>query len=78
MRKDSEIKYAEKLIFSYLVKSTETFDQKDLLSKQNDDDCYKALQVQTHSVKFIFGILSRCDSMTKKHVGWRQFRKNKF
>jgi hypothetical protein len=73
MSKDNEIKFVGQPIFKQIVKLIDAIDFNGLVKKHNADYYYKAFKAKTHIITMLFGILSRCDSMTEICEGLRAF-----
>jgi len=71
MNKNTEIKFVGQPIFKQIVNLTDAVDIKGLVRKHNSDYYYKAFKARTHLFTMLFGILSRCDSMTEICEGMR-------
>ena len=71
MDKNSEIRFVGQPIFRQILKLIDEFDLKGLVSKHNSDYYYKAYKSRTQLITMLFGILSRCDSMTEICEGLR-------
>jgi hypothetical protein len=65
MSKNTEIKFVGQPIFKQVIKIVESIDVNGIVAKHNADYYYKAFKSQVHLVTLLFGILSRCDSMTE-------------
>ena len=71
MSKNSEIKFVGQPIFKQIVNLTDAVNIQGLIKKHNSDYYYKAFKTRTHLITMLFGILSRCDSMTEICEGMR-------
>ena len=71
MSKNTEIKFVEQLIFKQIVNLVDAVNIESLVRKHNSDYYYKAFKARTHLITTLFGILSRCDSMTGICEGMR-------
>jgi len=71
MNKDNEIKLVGQPIFSQIVRLIERIDLKGIINKHNTNYYYKAFDGKTHLITLLFGILSRCDSITEICEGLR-------
>lgn len=71
MDKNSEIRFVGQPIFKQIMNLIDDFDLKSLILKHNSDYYYKAYKTRTHLLTMLFGILSRCDSMTEICEGLR-------
>ena len=65
MSKNTEIKFVGQPIFKQIVNLTDAVNIERLVRKHNSDYYYKAFKSRTHLITMLFGILSRCDSMTE-------------
>jgi hypothetical protein len=71
MDKNSEIRFVGQPIFKQIMNLIDDFDLKGLILKHNSDYYYKAFKARTQLITMMFGILSRCDSMTEICEGLR-------
>lgn len=71
MSKNTEIKFVGQPIFKQIVNLTDAVNIQGLIRKHNSDYYYKAFKTRTHLITMLFGILSRCDSMTEICEGMR-------
>ncbi len=71
MDKNSEIRFVGQPIFKQIMNLVDDVDLKGLINKHNSDYYYKAFKTRTHLITMLFGILSRCDSMTEICEGLR-------
>lgn len=71
MGKNTEIKLIGQPIFKQIVNLIEGINLTGLIKKHNSDHYYKAFKSRTHLITMLFGILSRCDSMTEICEGLR-------
>ena len=71
MSKNTEIKFVGQPIFKQIVNLTDAVNIESLVRKHNSDYYYKAFKSRTHLITMLFGILSRCDSMTEICEGMR-------
>jgi len=71
MNKISEIRFVGQPIFKQILNLVDDLDLKGLINKHNSDYYYKAFKSRTHLTTMLFGILSRCDSMTEICEGLR-------
>jgi len=71
MSKDTEIKFVGQPIFKQIINLISSVNIQGLISKHNSDYYYKAFKTRTHLITMLFGILSRCDSMTEICEGIR-------
>ena len=65
MGKNTEIKLIGQPIFKQIVDLIEGINLTGLIKKHNSDHYYKAFKSRTHLITMLFGIFSRCDSMTE-------------
>jgi hypothetical protein len=71
MDKNSEIKFVGQPIFKQIINLVDDVDLQRLINKHNSDYYYKAYKSRTQLITMLFGILSRCDSMTEICEGLR-------
>lgn len=71
MSKDKEIPFVGQPILKQIFKLTEAVNIQSLINKHQSDRYYKAFKTRTHLLTMLFGILSRCDSMTEICEGLR-------
>lgn len=71
MGKDNEIKLVGQPIFKQVVKLIDAINLNSLVKKHKADHYYKAYKAKTQLITMLFGILSRCDSMTEICEGLR-------
>ena len=71
MSKNTEITFVGQPIFKQVINLLEVVSMKSLVNKHNSDHYYKAFKAKTHLITVLFGILSRCDSMTEICEGLR-------
>jgi hypothetical protein len=71
MGKNTEIKLVGQPIFKQVINLVDAISLTSLVKKHNADHYYKAFKAKTHLVTMLFGILSRCDSMTEICEGLR-------
>jgi len=71
MGKNTEIKFVGQPIFKQIMNLVNKIDIQGLIRKHNSDYYYKAFKTRTHLFTMLFGILSRCDSMTEICEGLR-------
>jgi len=71
MSKNTEIKFVGQPIFKQIVNLVDAVNIQGLVRKHNSDYYYKAFKTRTHLITMLFGILSRCDSMTEICEGMR-------
>ena len=71
MSKSSEIKFVGQPILKQILNLVDAVNIQSLVRKHNSDYYYKAFKSRTHLITMLFGILSRCDSMTEICEGMR-------
>ena len=71
MSKNTEIKFVGQPIFKQILNLVDAVNIQSLVRKHNSDYYYKAFKSRTHLITMLFGILSRCDSMTEICEGMR-------
>jgi len=71
MSKNTEIKFVGQPIFKQIVNLADAVNIESLVMKHNSDYYYKAFKTRTQLITMLFGILSRCDSMTEICEGMR-------
>ncbi len=71
MGKITEIKFVGQPIFKQIMNLVEKVDINSLIRKHESDYYYKTFKTRTHLFTMLFGILSRCDSMTEICEGLR-------
>jgi phosphoserine phosphatase len=71
MSKDKEIRFVGQPIFKQILKLIDAVNLQSLINKHQSDHYYKAFKTRTHVITMLFGILSRCDSMTEICEGLR-------
>jgi hypothetical protein len=71
MGKITEIKLVGQPIFRQIMKLIDKVDIQGLIKKHESDYYYKSFKTRTHLFTMLFGILSRCDSMTEVCEGLR-------
>ena len=71
MDKNKEIKFVGQPIFKQILNLIEAISIYNLVKKHNADHYYKAFKAKTQLITVLFGILSRCDSMTEICEGLR-------
>lgn len=69
--KTDEIKFVGQPIFKQVISLIDAVNIQSLILKHNSDRYYKAFKSRMHVVTMLFGILSRCDSMTEICEGLR-------
>ena len=71
MGKITEIKLVGQPIFKQIMNLVDKVDINGLIRKHKSDYYYKSFKTRTHLFTMLFGILSRCDSMTEICEGLR-------
>lgn len=71
MGKVTEIKFVGQPIFKQIMNLVDKVDIQGLIRKHESDYYYKSFKTRTHLFTMLFGILSRCDSMTEICEGLR-------
>jgi hypothetical protein len=71
MDKVTEIKFVGQPIFKQIMNLVNKIDIQGLIRKHNSDYYYKSFKTRTQLYTMLFGILSRCDSMTEICEGLR-------
>ena len=71
MSKNTEIKFVGQPIFKQVISLLDAISIKSIVNKHNADYYYKAFKAKTQLITVLFGILSRCDSMTEICEGLR-------
>ena len=71
MSKNTEIKFVGQPILKQILNLVDAVNIQSLIRKHNSDYYYKAFKSRTHLITMLFGILSRCDSMTEICEGMR-------
>jgi hypothetical protein len=74
MSKNTEIKLVGQPILQQILNLVDKGKFKDLVSKHQSDYYYKSFKSWPHFVTMMFGIFSRCDSMTEVCEGLRAMR----
>ena len=69
--KEDQTKFVGQPIFKQIISLIDVIDLKGLIRKHNADHYYKAFKAKTQLTTMLFGILSRCDSMTEICEGLR-------
>lgn len=69
--KNSAIKFVGQPVFKQIISLIDAVNMQGLILKHNSDHYYKAFKSRMHVVTMLFGILSRCDSMTEICEGLR-------
>jgi len=71
MGKDTEIRFVGQPIFKQIISLLDAVNIQALTLKHDSDRYYKAFKSRMHVITMLFGILSRCDSMTEICEGLR-------
>ena len=71
MDKITKIKFVGQPIFKQIISLIDKIDLKGIIKKHNSDYYYKAFKSKTQLITLLFGIMSRCDSMTEICEGLR-------
>lgn len=71
MSKNTEINFVGQPILKQIFKLVESIDLRGIIDKHQSDRYYKAFKTKTHLLTMLFGIFSRCDSMTEIAEGMR-------
>lgn len=71
MDKITEIKFVGQPIFKQIINLIDKAGIQGLINKHKSDYYYKSFKTRTHLITMLFGILSRCDSMTEICEGLR-------
>jgi hypothetical protein len=71
MGKNTEIKFVGQPIFKQVINLIDAVGIKSIVKKHNADHYYKAFKARTQLITMLFGIISRCDSMTEICEGLR-------
>lgn len=71
MSKNTEIKFVGQPIFKQIINLLDGINLNAITKKHHADHYYKAFKAKTHLITILFGILSRCDSMTEICEGLR-------
>lgn len=71
MGKNNEINFVGQPIFKQIIDLLKVVDISSLIRHHNSDRYYKAFKTRTHVITMLFGIFSRCDSMTEICEGLR-------
>ena len=69
--KEDQTKFVGQPIFKQVISLIDRIDLKGIIRKHNADHYYKAFKAKTHLITMLFGIFSRCDSMTEICEGLR-------
>jgi hypothetical protein len=73
MDKDTKIRFVGQPIFKQILKLIDAVHIEGLINKHQSDYYYKAFKTRAHIITMLFGILSRCDSITEICEGLRAF-----
>lgn len=71
MSKDKEIRFVGQPILKQILKLINAVNMQSLIKKHQSDHYYKAFKTRAHLVTMLFGIFSRCDSLTEICEGLR-------
>ncbi len=71
MGKNKEINFVGQPILKQIFKLVENIDLTSIVERHQSDRYYKAFKTRTHLFTMLFGIFSRCDSMTEIAEGMR-------
>ncbi|HPJ13146.1 MAG TPA: IS4 family transposase [Caldisericia bacterium] len=71
MGKNTEIKFVGQPIFKQVIGLLDKVSISSIVKKHNADYYYKAFKAKTQLITMLFGIMSRCDSMTEICEGLR-------
>jgi hypothetical protein len=71
MDKDKQIRFVGQPILKQIFHLIDSVNIQSLINKYQSDHYYKAFKTRTHIITMLFGILSRCDSMTEICEGLR-------
>jgi len=71
MGKITEIKFVGQPVFKQIINLVDKTGIQGLINKHQSDYYYKSFKTRTHLLTMLFGILSRCDSMTEICEGLR-------
>lgn len=71
MDKNTEIKFVGQPIFKQILNLVNKVNISSIIKANDSDRYYKAFKTRTHLISMLFGILSRCDSMTETCEGLR-------
>ncbi len=71
MDKNKEIKFVGQPIFKQIIDLLKVANIPSLIKAHESDRYYKAFKTRTHIITMLFGIFSRCDSMTEICEGLR-------
>lgn len=71
MSKNTEIKFVGQPIFKQVIKLLDAINIASIVKKHDADRYYKAFKAKTQLYTMLFGIISRCDSMTEICEGLR-------
>lgn len=71
MSKNTEIKFVGQPIFKQVIGLLDAINISSIVKKHNADHYYKSFKAKTQLITMLFGIISRCDSMTEICEGLR-------
>ena len=71
MDKNTEISFVGQPIFKQIIGLVDDINLTGIIKKHNADHYYKAFKAKTQLITMLFGIMSRCDSMTEICEGMR-------
>jgi hypothetical protein len=71
MGKNTDIKFVGQPIFKQIIGLLDRINLRSIVRKHDADRYYKAYKAKTQLITMLFGILSRCDSMTEICEGLR-------
>lgn len=71
MDKNNKIKFVGQPIFKQIIDLVYKVNIQSIIKEHDSDRYYKAFKSNTHLITMLFGILSRCDSMTETCEGLR-------
>ncbi len=71
MAKIKEINFVGQPIFKQIINLVDKVNISTIIKAHDSDRYYKAFKTRTHLIAMLFGILSRCDSMTEICEGLR-------
>jgi hypothetical protein len=71
MDKNTEISFVGQPIFKQIIGLLDGINLTGIIKKHNADHYYKAFKAKTQLITMLFGIMSRCDSMTEICEGMR-------
>jgi hypothetical protein len=73
MDKNNEIKFVGQPIFKQILRLIDKVNIQAIINKHQSDYYYKAFKTRTQIITMLFGIFSRCDSITEICEGLRAF-----